>query len=180
MLELDPEFDTARRYLGDARLRHAELLGHDPAEPTSEAEERLAAGRRHLRARDYALGYRLLEQARTAGADSPECDRLLGDALLAQGELRAATAAYRRALGKGPEGVRAHAGLARVHTREGKFDLAKYHLRLFLELLRSEPTIGALEEADGEQALEVVQALAAKQGSKRDGEPEKPPAEARP
>ncbi len=169
VLELAPKLETARRYLVETRLRHAEKTGAGPASPQGEGDALLSRARAHVRDHEYALAHGLLERARATGAPAAECDRLDGEALLAQGELAAAAAAFERAVGRGSEGVRAHAGLARVRARQGDWQRAAYHLRLFLDLLRAEPMIGALEEASAERALKAMQARleAAEEGKGR-------------
>ena len=158
IVEVDPGHEPARRNLGRVRLRRAEKMGIDPSEPQGSAEELLDKAVVHLEERDYGLAHRLLQRARSAGAPASRCDRLAGDALLASGDLAGAGDAYSRALGDGADGVRAHRGLATVLERRGEFSRAAYHLGLFLRLARSEPALGALEEAEAERSLRAIEA----------------------
>jgi tetratricopeptide (TPR) repeat protein len=158
LTEADPGFDGGRRLLDRVRLRRSELAGRASAEPTGDAADLLEMAKERLAARDYALADQLLRQAHAGGADPALCDRLMGEALSAQGAFMGAADAYTRALGKGLEGLRAHRGLARVYEQLGDLRRAAYHLNLFLQLAPSEPSMGALEEADAERMLRSVEA----------------------
>ncbi len=157
LVQMAPTLEAARRLLDRVRLRRSEISGAAPGTPTGQGDDLLKLGEERLEARDYALADQLLRRARASGANAPLCDRLMGEALSAQGAFDRAADAYTRALGHGLEGLRAHRGLARVYEQLGDLKRAAYHLDLFLQIAPSEPSMGALEEADAERMLRSVE-----------------------